>query len=171
MNLYLIRHAIAVDAATSEYEDDLQRPLTAKGREKMKKIAQGLWELEVQLDLILCSPAMRTMETARILANRLDVKKDKLIATSHLGTSGYADQLIQEIHEKYDEVENLALVGHEPYLCNLISVLLCGNGDISLTLKKGGVCHLSIEALKFGKCADLKWLLTPAQLIHIGENA
>lgn len=171
MNLYIIRHAIAVDAATSEYEDDLQRPLTMKGKDKMKRIAQGLWELEVQLDLILTSPAMRTMDTARILANRLDVKKDKIIATNHLLATGYADELVKEINEKYSEVENLALVGHEPYLSGLISVLLAGESNISLTLKKGGVCHLSIDTLQYGKCADLKWLLAPAQLIHIGENS
>jgi phosphohistidine phosphatase len=171
MNLYIIRHAIAVDAAASEYEDDLQRPLTNKGREKMKKIAQGLWELEVQLDLILTSPAMRTMDTARILANRLDVKKDKVIATSHLEPTGYADELVREINEKYSEVENLALVGHEPYLSGLISMFLSGESTISLTLKKGGVCHLAMDTLQYGKCADLKWLLAPAQLIHIGENS
>lgn len=171
MNLYIIRHAIAVDATTDEYEDDVQRPLTAKGREKMKKITQGLWELEVQLDVILSSPAMRTMETARILANRLGVKKDKLVATSHLATTGYADELINEINENYNKVENVALVGHEPYLSGLISMLLCGEANISLTLKKGGVCHLSIDTLQYGKCADLKWLLAPAQLIHIGENS
>jgi phosphohistidine phosphatase len=170
MNLYIIRHAIAVDAGTPEYEDDLQRPLTHKGKEKMKKIAQGLWELEVQLDLILTSPAMRTMDTARILANRLDVKKDKVIATGNLEPTGYADELIKEINEKYGDVENLALVGHEPYLSGLISVLLSGESNISLTLKKGGVCHLAIDTLQYGKCADLKWLLAPSQLVQIGEN-
>ncbi len=171
MNLYIIRHAIAMDADTDKYDDDVQRPLTAKGKEKMKKIAQGLWELEVQLDLILSSPAMRTLETARILANRLDVKKDKLIATNHLQATGYADELIKEIHEKYSEVKNLALVGHEPYLSSLISVLLCGEANIPLTLKKGGVCYLTIDTLQYGRCATLHWLMAPAQLAHIGENS
>ena len=171
MNLYLIRHGIAVDAGSSDYEDDLQRPLTSKGREKMKKIAQGLWELEVQLGLILSSPAMRTLETAKIIAHRLDVKKDKVIATKHLEATGYVDELIKEINENHGDVENIALVGHEPSLTGLISVLLCGDANMSLTLKKGGVCHLSVDTLQYGKCANLNWLLAPAQLIHIGENS
>ena len=42
MNIYIIRHAIAVDEGTPGYEDDSQRPLTDKGRKKMRQIAKGL---------------------------------------------------------------------------------------------------------------------------------
>ena len=38
MNLYIIRHAIAVDEGLPEYEDDSQRPLTDKGKKKMRQI-------------------------------------------------------------------------------------------------------------------------------------
>ena len=171
MKLYVIRHAIAVEAGDPKYEEDNQRPLTSKGKEKIKKIAQGLWELEIQLDLILSSPTVRTMETAAILAKRLDVKKNKIIPTEHLEATGYADQLINEINEKYAEAEEIALVGHEPYLSNLVSVLLTGDANISMTLKKGSVCKLSVDTLQYRRCANLDWLLSPAQLIHIGENA
>lgn len=171
MKLYVIRHAIAVEAGDPKYEEDNQRPLTGKGKEKIKKIAQGLWELEIQLDLILSSPTVRTMETAAILAKRLDVKKNRIIPTEHLEATGYADQLINEINEKYAEAEEIALIGHEPYLSNLVSVLLTGDANISMTLKKGSVCKLSVDTLQYGRCANLDWLLSPAQLIHIGENA
>ena len=43
MDLYLIRHAIAVDETTSDYESDRERPLTDKGRKKMRQIARGLY--------------------------------------------------------------------------------------------------------------------------------
>jgi len=42
MKLYLIRHSNAVEPGTPDYEDDSQRPLTEKGREKMRKIASAL---------------------------------------------------------------------------------------------------------------------------------
>ena len=171
MNLYVIRHAIAVEAGNPKYEEDCQRPLTGKGKDKMKKIAQGLWEMETQMDLILSSPAVRAMETAKILANRLDIKKSRLIVTEHLEATGYADQLINEIKEKYGDMENIALVGHEPYLSSLVSVLISGKTDSSLTLKKGGVCLLTTDALEYGKCASLNWLLSPSQLVQIGKNS
>ena len=34
----MIRHAISVDESTPEYEDDSQRPLTDKGKKKMRQI-------------------------------------------------------------------------------------------------------------------------------------
>jgi hypothetical protein len=31
-------------------------------------------------------------------------------------------------------------------------------------MKKAGLCKLSVEALSYGRCAALEWLLTPAQI-------
>jgi phosphohistidine phosphatase len=77
--------------------------------------------------------------------------------------------LVDEINEKYSGIENIALVGHEPYLSSLVSVLVAGDPNVSLNLKKGGICCLSIDALAYARCANLDWLLSPAQLVEIGE--
>jgi phosphohistidine phosphatase len=169
MNLYIVRHAIAEKPGTPGYEDDSQRPLTNQGRKKMRKIAKGLMELEKPIDLILTSPYLRATQTAEILAKTLDLGKEKVVQTDELSPTGYADRLIQEINEKHSDVENIALVGHEPYLSGLVSMLIAGDPDISLNLKKGGICCLSIDSLVYGRCANLNWLLSPAQLIEIGE--
>jgi len=169
MILYIIRHAIAAQAGISgSAEDDSQRPLTDEGRKKMRKIARGLRELEVEIDLILTSPYLRAAQTAKILAKTFELPKDKLIITEHLIPTGYPDRLIGEINKNYGEVENIALVGHEPYVGDLISMLISGDPTNSITLKKGGVCRLSMERLQYGRCAALDWMLSPAQLVEIG---
>jgi phosphohistidine phosphatase len=160
MILYILRHAIAVDAAKFE-GDDSQRPLTSKGRRKMRSIVQGLRNLEIQLDLILTSPYLRTTQTAQILAKKFELKEEQVVCTDHLAPTGYADQLIDEINEKYGDAQHLAIVGHEPYLINLASVLISGDPNVSIILKKGGVCRLSIEKIQYGRCAMMEWLLTP----------
>ena len=142
MILYIIRHAIAVEAAEFEGEDS-QRPLTGKGKKKMQAIAQGLKELEIQLDLILTSPYLRATQTAEILAKVFDLSEDQAISTNQLTPTGYPDQLIEEINEKYGEAEHIAVIGHEPYL-HLASMLITGDPNTSILLKKGGVCRLSI---------------------------
>ena len=53
MNLYIVRHAIAVQRGTPDYEDDSQRPLTDKGRKKMKKIVYVLL-LECYGEYVFC---------------------------------------------------------------------------------------------------------------------
>jgi len=166
MNLYLIRHAIAT--TISPEGEDSQRPLTDKGRTRMYRIAQGLKELGESIDLILTSPYLRATQTAQVLAKKLEVEKDKIIILEPLAPDGQAADVIRTINDKYKDVENIALVGHEPYLSRLISLLLSGDPNLSITLKKGSVCRLSIASLQAGRCATLDWLLMPAQLVGIG---
>jgi phosphohistidine phosphatase len=131
----------------------------------MRKIAQGLKELGTPIDLVLTSPYLRAVDTARIVAKRFDLDPDKLIQADDLSPVGQADRLVNEIDKKYGQVENIALVGHEPSLSRLISMLLSGDPTLPITLKKGGVCRLSVEKLQYGRCATLEWLLAPAQLV------
>ena len=167
MNLYIIRHAIAVDEGAHEYEDDSQRPLTDKGKKKMRQIAKGLRTLGVGFDMILSSPYVRAKETAEILA---DVFKKKSIEFSgNLVPMGDPDLLIAELNEKYS-VDSIALVGHEPQLTHLIGLLVSENAAMELTLKKGGVCSLSFDDLHHARKATLEWLLTPGILVELGDK-
>ncbi|HUF00450.1 MAG TPA: phosphohistidine phosphatase SixA, partial [Anaerolineales bacterium] len=160
MNLYIIRHAIAVDEATSDYASDSERPLTDKGRKKMRQIARALRHLGVKFDVILSSPYVRACETAEILANVFKMK-NKIVFSDNLIPLGNPELLIGEINEKHS-VDSLAIVGHEPHLSALIGLLTSDNSKIEITLKKGGVCHLSADDLHHqDHRAILEWLLTP----------
>ena len=168
MDIYIIRHAIAVDRGTPEYEDDSQRPLTDKGKKKMRQIAKGLHTLGVDFDLILSSPYVRARETAEILADVFKTKAD-VAFSENLIPMGDPDLLISEINEKYS-VDSIALIGHEPYLTSLISLLVSDSASLDMTLKKGGVCRLSADDLHLTRKTTLEWLLTPGILVEIGEN-
>lgn len=168
MILYILRHAIAEVRDENAYPDDSLRPLTAKGKKKMVKIAENLRDMGVQIDLILTSPYVRAHETAGIVQEAFALKKKQLVFSDHLAPSGFAKDLIAEINENYP-LENLMLVGHEPYLSELIAVLVSGNPAMSVTMKKGGLCCLSADKLAYEQCATLEWLLTPAQLTRLGE--
>ena len=157
MKLYLVRHAIAEDPAG--YEDDSLRPLTEKGREKMKRIAQGLAELGVSPDLIVSSPYVRASQTASVLAKELKYKEE-LSYSDFLVPMGEPNDMIGEINEKFS-VDELMLVGHEPNLSSLAGVLLAGSSELSINFKKGGVCCLSVDDLHYDRKATLEWLVTP----------
>jgi phosphohistidine phosphatase len=167
MNLYIVRHAIAVDSGTPGYEDDSQRPLTDTGRKKMKRIVKGLGELGIELDAIVTSPYVRARDTAMILAKEFEMK-DQVALSDNLIPPGNFENLINEIREKHD-VENLALVGHEPMLSSLISWLTTGNTAMKVTLKKGGVAFLSTDNLYEEGRATLQWLLTPALMVELSK--
>ena len=165
MNLYIVRHAIAVEHGTPGYEDDSQRPLTDNGRKKMKKISRSLDRLGLQLDVILTSPYVRARDTAKILADRFSMT-DKIYFSENLIPPGNFEALVFEIHEKYD-LANVALVGHEPMLSSLISWLTTGETEARIMLKKGGVAFLSSDSLFQDGRAALQWLLTPALMVEI----
>ena len=165
MNLYLIRHAIAEEEAPSG--EDSQRELTDKGAKKMRLIAKGLRTLGIEFDLILSSPYLRAMQTAEILSEVF--KKKKFVLSDHLMPTGDPNLLIAEINEKHT-VDSLAIVGHEPYLSTLVSLLTADGAPVEMTFKKGGVCYLSTDDLHHTHKATLEWLLTPGVLVEIGDH-
>ena len=167
MNLYIIRHSLAVEPGTPGFEDDSQRPLIDKGQKRMQDISRGLQALDVRLDLVLSSPYIRARQTAEILADGFKMKARPTL-TESLTPMGNPDHLINEINEKY-AVNNLAVVGHEPFLSELISILLTGGANMFVDMKKGSVCCLAFDGSRLDHNAILTWLLTPAQLIKIGK--
>ncbi len=166
MDVYILRHAIAVDHGTPGYEDDSLRPLTGKGAKKMKRIAESMLALDLSFDVILSSPFVRAKQTAEIVAEVFRAGK-KLEFTDHLEAGGDPEKLVEHINNQHGADVGVVLVGHEPYLSSLIAVLIAGNGSVDITMKKGGLCKLSIDALQYGQCATFEWLLTPGQLTQI----
>ena len=168
MTLYLLRHAIAAERGTPGYTDDSKRPLTSKGAKKMKRIAQGMKTLGIEFDLLLSSPYARARQTAEIVAAVFHTKK-KLCFSEHLTVEGDPVKLIYQLTHKHRSAVNVILVGHEPYLSSLASVLLTGQEELPLTFKKGGLCKLAVRRLLLAQCATLEWLLTPRVLAAVGE--
>jgi phosphohistidine phosphatase len=164
MNLYLMRHAIA--AEPEENVEDSQRPLTKNGEKKLEKIARNLEKLDLDIDIILTSPYLRARQTADVVADALDMKKKRVVESENLIPLGFAEKLVEEINAR-EPAENLLLVGHEPFLSQLVGMLTAGTADLQIDMKKAGLCKLSIEQLSYGRCATLEWLLTPAQLAAI----
>ncbi|MDW8105527.1 MAG: phosphohistidine phosphatase SixA [Armatimonadota bacterium] len=167
MNLYLVRHAIAVPHDAPGYEEDSLRPLTDKGRAKMRDIARGLKALGVCPQLILTSPYVRARQTAEILQEMLGCT-EALVLTENLLPLAHPDHLWQELR-RYAHVPSLALVGHEPNISALTNLLL-GVTGLQIVFKKGGVCYLTVDSFGEEPHATLHWLLAPKHLVAIGRK-
>jgi len=163
MMLYLMRHGLAVEPGTPGFETDADRALTAKGRRQMRKIAAALDELDLELDLILSSPFVSARQTAEIVAGTLKLKK-RLKFCNALAVGGDPAILLRQLERLKPVPENLLLVGHEPGLSRLMSVLLTGDLRLSVDFKKGALCKLEIKKLRLGMCATFAWMLTPGQM-------
>lgn len=159
MNLYVVRHAIAEDRRPEL--DDASRDLTEDGLRKLRRAVRGLRELRVRFDRVLTSPWLRARHTADALEPLCD---EDPIETELLAQPPRAE-LLAMIAETTSAGQNgTAVVGHEPWLGELVSLLAFGDtrfGD-ALELKKGGVVWLEGSAVPSGM--TIKAMLSPKVL-------
>ena len=122
MNLYLLRHGIAVSA--EETAPDGERPLTAKGIKRMRKAARGLRRLGLDFDAILTSPLARARQTADIVAAALGLESH-LTVVEALQPNCSVEELLASLSD-YQHRKHLLLVGHEPLLSGTAAFLRHG---------------------------------------------
>ena len=123
MELHLIRHA----AAEIPHLDlpDTDRKLTFKGKDQAKVLRKTLQTLEVNYDLVLCSPWRRARETASLLEPVADkLEPCELLARA---PSTELQQLIEDLAGKHKTV---AMVGHQPWISELMALLLLNDASL-----------------------------------------
>jgi phosphohistidine phosphatase len=163
MNLYILRHGIAVEHGTPGFKTDADRPLIPKGKRQLGQIAAAMRNMGLDFGLILSSPFLRARQTAEIVAKSLKLKK-RLAFSDALTPDGDPKVLIRQLNELKPAPDNILLVGHEPYLSQLAALLISGGGMAGVEFKKGGLCKLETGPLRPGRCGTLTWLLTPKQM-------
>src|SRR5436309_3541073 len=142
MQLYIVRHGIAVDREDPKCPPDPERYLTEEGVEKTKQVAKGVAALGVTGDLFLTSPYVRAAQTAEIFASALDYVKQKQAST-------------------------VFLFGHAPQLDDVIATALGSKKHVT-TLKKAGVAFVELKRLS-PPIGELVWLATPKLLRRAGK--
>jgi phosphohistidine phosphatase len=167
MNLYLLRHSKA-EPRGAAWRSDSKRPLSPEGEKIIQIAARGMLELDVTLDLIVTSPFARASKTAAITAEVF--KTDKIWTSQNLVPDGEPSKLITELNDNYASLSNLMIVGHEPYMSELLSVLLTGETGMRVNFKKAALCKLTVDSLRLGRCATLEWFLTAKQLQKFGKH-
>lgn len=160
MKFLIIRHAIAEEKESFEKSgrDDSLRPLTGRGKKKMKKSIDGLKEILKKIDLILTSPFTRAEQTADLL--RKGYPGSKKVIVSELRPSVSPASLLRWLRDRRLP-DSVAIVGHEPQLSRFASKLLTGKEASILLLEKGGICCVEFsDKIDFNK-GSLLWLLQP----------
>src|SRR6476646_6009861 len=109
MNLYILRHAIAMEPAEWK-KSDSERPLTKDGIRKMKKVAKGMRKAGVKFDWILTSPYRRAYDTAQIVAKEYDARKQLRLSKS-LAVDGDPKTLVKHLALNFRIWESVLLVG------------------------------------------------------------
>lgn len=131
MDLILWRHAEALDPEGQE--DDLLRPLTARGEKHAARMAQWLDRQLPEGTRILSSPAVRAVQTVQALQRKYKIR-DAL-------SPGASLQDILETAQWPEAKFPVLLVGHQPSL-GLVAAHLLAMDASACPIRKGAVWWL-----------------------------
>ena len=141
--ILIARHAQAV--GMGNYPSDFDRPLTDSGQEDIKKVSIYLKNNNITPEHIICSSAKRTLETAKLFNNYLNViniidKRDDLYGTSVSG-------IISLIETLNSECSSIMIVGHNPTMTLTINKI----SELTLDyLPTSGVATIQYKISKWG---------------------
>jgi phosphohistidine phosphatase len=166
MQIYVVRHGIAIDREDPKCPPDPERYLTEEGIEKTKRVAAAVAALDAAPDLLLSSPYVRAMQTAEIFAAALDYPTQKIRRADLLLPGGEPTLFFREL-AKDKQTSTLFVFGHAPQLDDLIATALGSKHHIT-SLKKAGVALLELTRVS-PPHAQLLWLATPKILRRSGK--
>jgi phosphohistidine phosphatase len=161
MRIVLFRHGPAETRDAARWPDDSLRPLTLQGADVARRAARGVARMEPAIGHVYSSPAVRALDTARLLSAALDLGAEPELLPSLAPEGTWRDALKRLAGQPADAT--VALVGHQPGLDQLAAGLLRTSGDGSLVLKKAGACSIHCEVAAPGH-GQLRWWLRPAAL-------
>jgi phosphohistidine phosphatase len=118
--LTLVRHAHAKVEAPPV--TDFERPLSRRGKSEAKETAELLLEQDLAPDLIVASPAKRTLQTAAIVAQELKVAERHVRDDESLYLAS-PDTLLNVIRATGPRIGHLMIVGHNPGISVLAAIL------------------------------------------------
>jgi phosphohistidine phosphatase len=153
MLLFLVRHADALDS-----DEDAVRPLSPKGREQVERMAKFLRASHAfRVDEIWHSPLIRARQTAKLLSEGLGLRVP-LSEVAGLEPNHDAEATATKLRSV--DV-SLAVVGHEPHLSALASILVAGEIQPFFVMRKGAV--LALERAGAGETSRwfVRWHVSP----------
>ena len=166
MQIYIVRHGVAIDREDPKCPPDPERYLTEEGVEKTKQVAKGMATLGITGDVFLTSPYVRAAQTAEVFANALDYAKQKIRRTDLLLPGAEPTQLFREL-ARDKQASTVFLFGHAPQLDDIIATALGSKKHVT-SLKKACVAFVELKRLS-PPIGQLVWLATPKMLRRAGK--
>jgi phosphohistidine phosphatase len=164
--LYLVRHAFAAHADPAQWPDDALRPLTEEGAERFRRAARGLRRIVPEVDAVLSSGFARAWQTAELLHEEAEWPEPEDFPSLEAGRP--AAPVLEALRGRGEA--SIALVGHEPNLSRLASLLCAGDEDtLRLELKKGAVALLGCDLGVEPRGAYLRWSVAPKTLRRLAS--
>ena len=158
--LYLLRHAKS--SWKEPGLEDFERPLNGRGREAAPLVGQLVRERKLRVDLLLSSPAGRARQTAALVKESAGLTAELLYDERIYEAD--ADALLEVVTQTAESVDALMLVGHNPGMEELLTLL---TGE-TRSMSTAALACIALDVEKWGKAREgagrLEWLVRPKDL-------
>ena len=166
MQLYIVRHGIAIGREDPKSPPEAERFLTEEGIAKTKQVAKSVAALGISADLLVSSPYVRAMQTAEIFANALEYAKQEIGKSDALLPGAEAGAFFREL-AKEKEASVVFCFGHAPHVDELVAAAV-GLKHPLTEMKKAGVALVELKRVS-PPSGELVWLATPKLLRKAGK--
>lgn len=146
--LLIIRHAQTEELGNSSMLRDFDRDLTSKGISQSARLGSFLFQKSYKIDHMVCSPANRTFETAKVIWEQLKGDVDLIEKDTELYGGG-ARAYLHCLNQVSDNVDVLAIVGHNPDITFFAEYLT--RDDIKGSMKKSTLVEIDFEGLSWAE--------------------
>jgi phosphohistidine phosphatase len=153
--LWFLRHG---EAEPHDVRPDVDRRLTERGEEQSRVAGRALAKLGISFQLVVTSPRIRALDTARLACQELG---SDFVVDDALSSGFELDDALALAHAAGED-KRVLFVGHNPDFVQIIHDVTGGEVD----MKKGGVAGVRMRAQRRG---ELLVLLRPRELVLIAE--
>lgn len=155
MRIYLVQHGAAVPK-----DEDPARPLSASGREDVKRIASFLGRSRVSAARVIHSGKRRALETALLLADVIGPGSVVEEAAAGLDPDDSTDRLADAIE---GWTEDTLVVGHMPFMGRMVARLVAGSEEMPVVHYTPGTV-VCLERGGNGEGWAIAWVVRPELL-------
>lgn len=160
VNLVLVRHAEAAPVGPGVTDGD--RPLTSSGEKAAAATGRCLAGLDLTKPRILCSPKLRALQTARIVA--AEMRAAEPIVAECLSGGYDPDAILSDLAE-HGRDGALILVGHEPDMGRLLARLLDPVWGGTIPFPAGGHAWVEVGAVPPARAGRLRGFGDPTGVV------
>ena len=156
LQLLLLRHAKS--SWTDPGLDDLDRPLSKRGKEAALAMSREMRALGLAPDLVLCSPAKRARDTWKIAAGQLQ-SAPRVVFDEQIYDFGNGGRVLAAIRAQGVAAPTLLVVGHNPSLERLCQRLATsGERKLRARLEQkyptAALAQIQFDAVSWPEMAD-----------------
>lgn len=155
--LYLLRHA---ESAKEQNFNDIERSITNDGIREVTELAKKIADKEIHFDLVMCSPAKRTLQTCELLLKSINNNSE--IKNTESLYEPTIDEFLKTISKIDENINSVLIVSHNPTISEVTN-FLCNSSYHFISFSPANLAKIDLNLESWNNvqenCGSISWFL------------